>query len=214
MSIHPHRTPILNRYTSLPVLLDILLNKHLVLLSPEEWEDKNDSHYLERYKEDKKLKTLVALCFSKKHETFHHWKVFSSGSSGVCIEFDRDSLLNPIKDLTGFRVGDVEYRWIKEVKRPRPPLQQWPFLKRKPFEDEDEFRIVYEDATTERPTNVMEIHVSWIRKITLSPWMPKPVANSVKQVVALINGCGGLTINRSELLETAGWKAAIKKIPQ
>jgi hypothetical protein len=73
-----------------------LLNKKIVLLNPSSWEDRNDSHYLERYKADKKLKTLVALCFSKKRETFHHWKIFSGGPAGVCVEFDKDMLLKPL----------------------------------------------------------------------------------------------------------------------
>ena len=33
----------LNRFTTLPVLLDLLKRKRLVLLDPAVWEDKNDS---------------------------------------------------------------------------------------------------------------------------------------------------------------------------
>ena len=58
--------PFLNRYTSLPVLLDALVHKRLTLLSPTSWEDRNDAYYIERYKETKKLKTVLALCFTTK----------------------------------------------------------------------------------------------------------------------------------------------------
>jgi len=82
----------LNRYTSLPIALDVLAKKHITLLSPETWEDRNDAYYLERYRDERKLRSLLAICFSLHRETFHHWRVFSSGSSGVCIEFDKEKL--------------------------------------------------------------------------------------------------------------------------
>ena len=76
---------ILNRYTSLPIALDVLSQKRITLLSPETWEDRNDAYYLERYRVKKELCCVLAICFSIRPETFHHWRVFSSGSAGVCI---------------------------------------------------------------------------------------------------------------------------------
>lgn len=67
----------LNRYTSLPYLLDALRMKRLLLRSPELWEDKNDSFYLRRYQEEMKFETLLALCFNVTREQFHHWKCFA-----------------------------------------------------------------------------------------------------------------------------------------
>src|SRR6187455_3028495 len=86
----------LNRYTSLPVLLDLLSERRITLLSPESWEDRNDAYYLERYKDVRARKSVLAVCFSMRQETFHHWRIFSSGSAGVCIEFDRERLLSQI----------------------------------------------------------------------------------------------------------------------
>ena len=40
----------LRRYTTLPFLLDILNKKCLTLLDPKNWEDKDDSYYIELYK--------------------------------------------------------------------------------------------------------------------------------------------------------------------
>ncbi len=56
-------TSFLNRYTSLPYLIEILTDRHLTMLSPKTWEDRNDSFYLERYKVERKLKLILALCF-------------------------------------------------------------------------------------------------------------------------------------------------------
>jgi hypothetical protein len=207
------RKPFLNRYTTLPVLLDILVHKRIVLLDPNTWEDRNDAHYLERYKTDKKLKTVLALCFSKKRETFHHWKIFSNGSSGVCVEFEKEQLLKPLSGQPGFVLKDVEYLYIKDVRARRPKVEDWPFIKRKPFEDECEFRIVYENDTSEEPFKAVPISLNCILNVTLSPWVPISVAETVKTVIANIEGCEKLRVQRSSLLETSNWKSAIEFKP-
>lgn len=69
-----NRPPILNRYTSLPVALDILSEKHITLLTPDLWEDRNDAYYLERYREKLGFSCVLAICFSQRGETFHHWR--------------------------------------------------------------------------------------------------------------------------------------------
>ena len=80
------------RYTELPFLIDYLMTKELVLLDPRSWDDRNDSYYIEQYAARKSLQGFAALCLTESPETYHHWKIFSSGSSGVCIEFFKDSL--------------------------------------------------------------------------------------------------------------------------
>ena len=84
---------ILRRYTSLAALLALLQDKKLTLLSPSLWEDRNDAFYMGEYKSKKELQTLLALCFTESDETYHHWRVFTHGSDGVCIHFKREALL-------------------------------------------------------------------------------------------------------------------------
>jgi hypothetical protein len=61
----------LNRYTNLPVLLDLLEAKRLVLLDPSlSWDDKNDTLIIEAYKEKAKIKNLFALCFTHEQRQF------------------------------------------------------------------------------------------------------------------------------------------------
>lgn len=204
------KAPILNRYTSLPIALDILFRRRLTLLSPGTWEDRNDAFYLERYREKKKLGTLVAICFSARGETFHHWKVFSSGSSGVCIEFDKERLLKAFPSSKGFRHREIDYKLVKTVNENRPDAEMWPFLKRKAFKDESEFRIIYESPADHQSTKVVEIDLDTINKVTLSPWLPDAVAESVQALIKTIKGCDRLSVNRSSLIDNAGWKRAIE----
>jgi hypothetical protein len=198
----------LYRYTSLPILLDLLVEQRITLLSPETWEDWNDAYYLERYREEMHFRTLLAVCFSTHHETFHYWRVFSNGSSGVCIEFDGPTLLKHFSGK-GFRRGEVKYCLIKELQKEKPELETWPFLKRRPFEDEHEYRIIYETKTDSLSSKSVSINVSSIKQITLSPWLPRKAAHSVIAVVKSIEGCENLDVIRSSLINNADWRAAI-----
>lgn len=203
------RPAILNRYTSLPVLLDVLHNKHITLLSPDSWEDRNDAFYLERYQAEGKCRSVLAICFSLHRETFHHWRVFSSGPSGVCIEFDKDQLIECVSEMSGYRWGKVDYRWISELSGNKPPLSSWPFLKRKPYEDEREFRIIFESRTERLTHKSLPIELAYIRRVTLSPWLPSPIASTVIASVKAIPGCDRLKVEPSSLINNAGWRKAI-----
>jgi hypothetical protein len=199
----------LNRYTTLPFLLEILTRRQLTLLSPYSWEDQNDAHYLRSYGDKRELKTLLALCFTMHRETFHHWKIYSNGPSGVCIEFDPEKLLPSFPTGGGFLLQKVRYSFVKEVKGKKPAPFRWPFLKRICFEDEREFRIIFESKTQELHTKAVPIPLSSIQKITLGPWLPKGVAETIIDVIHGIPGCTDLHVNRSLLLEHTSWRAAI-----
>jgi hypothetical protein len=200
----------LNRYTTLPILLDMLWRKKITLLSPESWDDRNDAYYLERYQAERKLAAVLALCFSTKGETFHHWRVFSHGSSGVCIEFDAKKFLAPVGGDPQFRIGPVKYCRIDELERNPPPLDRWPFLKRLPFADEAEFRIIYECSDGPELSRPIDFDIESVRRVTLSPWMPKSVSESVVALIETIPDCSGIYVHRSTLIENGRWKKAIQ----
>jgi hypothetical protein len=207
----PERPAILNRFTSLPFAIDLLLKKEITLLNPETWEDRNDAYYIERYCEEQNLGSVLAICFSMESETFHHWRVFSHGSSGVCIEFDKDKLLEAFSANEGFRHREVSYQSILELQSIQPTRDSWPFLKREPFKDEREFRITFETKDRNMASKRVAIDLPSIRKVTLSPWLPNDVADSVTQIIKKIEGCKNLNVNRSSLIDNARWKAVVTK---
>ena len=200
-------TNFLNRYTSFPALLAMLQNREITLLSPGLWEDRNDAFYMGQYKSRKRLGTLVALCFSQAEETYHHWRVFTHGADGVCITFRRAPLLKALKN-DGLRTGAVTYRKIADLPRLRPRLEQLPFLKRAPYEDEREFRLVYEDQAEETETKALPIPLACISRVTLNPWLAPPLAKAMKTAIKQIAGCASLKVYQTTLLENERWKTA------
>jgi hypothetical protein len=195
------------RFTTLPFLLDILHNKHLTLVDPENWEDRNDAYYLDQFKRRLGLKTVLALCFSTQSETHHHWKIFSGTSAGVRLRFNKKRLLACFRDLPGVSCGDVRYRTIKHLRKHVPAAKDLPFLKRRSYKDEREFRIVYKDKRRLLSAKHFRIDLTSLERITLSPWLPKSVAESVKSVLKKTMSSLKISVFRSTLIENERWKA-------
>ena len=206
----PNKSKYLRRYTSLPILFDMLINRRVTLVDPKSWEDRNDSYYLEIYQQKKQLKTLLALCFTIKPETFHHWKIFAGHPGGVCITFDKQLLLKQLLRQQNIRVEIVTYRLIKDLRENPPSIDELPFIKRKPYRDEGEFRIIYEDKKKEVSIKHFKIELSVIKKITLNPWIPKSIAKCTKDIIWGIQDCDKINIIRTGMIENSQWKNLAK----
>jgi len=204
----------LSRYTTLPVLIDLLRRKKLVLLSPDKWEDQNDAKVMLEYKKRKKLKHLYAACFSEGEETIHHWNAFSSGSSGVCIEFDRDKLLGAVSKVSGIRTGRVRYKKIKDLSKDGIVIDNMPFTKRWPYRCEEEFRILFEASNTTASSDGffdIDIDLRTIRCITINQRMPDQVYETIKDYLKQEFRRPDQRISRSTLYENKIWISKFKK---
>ena len=201
----------LRRYTNLAAIIDMLRSKAITLLDPAFWEDKNDTYFLSRFKEQKRAQSLLVLCFAETWETHHHWRVFSYGSDGICVEFDKDALLHSLEKYKGLKWGSVVYKEIKAVRKRHPFVDELPFLKRYPFEAEREFRLVYVAQDEATDSKRFQIPLKCIRRVTLSPWMPLPFSKAVKETLRDISGCKRLKIYRSTLIENEKWKSVAKE---
>ena len=190
----------------------MLINKRITLLDPESWEDRNDSFYVEKYKEIKNLKSVLALCFTSRAETFHHWKVFSGNSSGICVQFNKEKLLNSVSKVSGIKSDYVKYKLIRELSSNTPALDELPFIKRKQYKDEEEFRIVYTNKSKEIKSKNIAIDLDSIERITLSPWLPLAVSKTVKAVIGSIDGCSSIELIRTGVMDNKVWKNIASKI--
>jgi hypothetical protein len=201
------------RYTNLAAVVHLLHAKAITLLNPATWDDRNDAYYMAEYKRFKQAKTVLALCFAETTETYHHWRVFSHGADGVCIEFDKDRLLKVWSGDQSVQTRAVAYKEIQQIRdQAAIALEDLPFIKRFPYRDEKEFRVIFvsEDEAVEHKD--CPIQLTCIRRITLSPWMSKALAASVKKTLKSIPGCAMIKISRSTLVDNDAWKGFTARV--
>jgi hypothetical protein len=185
----------------------MLRTKTITLLNPATWDDKNDAYYMAEYKRLKHAVTVLALCLTESDEKYHHWKVFSHGSDGVCIEFDKLQLLRTWKGDPMIKKGGVTYMLIKEMRaRPVIDFECLPFLKRQPYKDEREFRVIYLGMEDASETKSYPIELACIKRITLNSWMSQSLSNSVKDTLKSIPDCSAIRIYHSTLVDNEAWK--------
>lgn len=190
----------LNRFTTLPVLLDLLERQKLVLLDPKSWDDRNDTEVILAYKRKAKISKLFALCFTHASETIHHWKTFANGSSGCCIEFSASKLIDIFDTTEGLRHGKVSYRTINEMITPLP-ISEMPFIKRKPYQCEQEYRVIWE-GDSDNDHFELDVPLDTIRRITISQQMPPKVYETIKK---LLKTTSTNKVNRSTIYENKRW---------
>ena len=69
-----------------------------------------------------------------------------------------------------------------------------------------EYRLIYESMDLEEHTHVVTIPLSIVHGITLSPWLPKPLFDATREVLAGIPGCSKIQISRSDLIDNERFK--------
>jgi len=200
----------LDRYTSLPVLLDMLKNKRLVLLSPASWEDKNDSEVMLEYQRRRGVGKILAVCFCQGDETIHSWRTFADGISGCRIRFNAEELIPKVSRHVGVRFGSVKYKKIRQLKRRQIPVSEMPFIKRWPYRCEEEYRVVWEGDTEEDHYDI-PIDLQSIQNITISQKMPYQVYVTIKNYLRQAFKDPEKRISRSTLYRNDLWIRRFKK---
>ncbi len=198
----------LRRYTKLAAALNILETKSITLLNPVTRDDRNDSHFMAEYKKVKKFDTTLAVCFTEAIDTYHHWYVFSHGTEGVRIDFDKDKLINAFEKFENTRHGAVKYMRVVDLKNDKDlTAADLPFLKRLPYKAEREYRFIYEAQGNVENFKNFPIQLDWIDRITLSPWMPKSIRPAIRNTIKGIDGCSHIKVVCSTLIMNDQWQS-------
>ena len=183
----------------------MLRKRKITLVSPNTWEDQNDSHHLNEWGK-RNNKVPLALCLAESSETFHHWKVFASGASGVCIVFNGEKLSEWARAIPGMHFRQVEYKKMTSIWSDPPNPDQMPFLKRWGYQDEREHRLAYLADKGSPPFVEFDFDISMIRGIVLSPWIYPTISKEMKTLIQGTRGCSKLRVNRTTLRDNPSWK--------
>jgi hypothetical protein len=85
-------------------------------------------------------------------------------------------------------------------------VNKLPFIKKFGYQDECEFRIVYESKDLKLASKDIPISLTSIERITLNPWMTQKLSSSLRETIRSIENCETLTITRSTLVGNTEWK--------
>lgn len=158
---------------------------------------------MEAYKRSAQLKTVLALCFAECAETYHHWKVFTSGASGVCIEFHREKLIAALPNSVNY--SSMDYKTIGQLKPNQIKVEDLPFIKRVGFTDEQEFRIVFTSAKSDLATKNIPVPLTAIKRIVLNPWLHEELAESVMEMFTKMAE-NDIDVTQSALIDSPSWR--------
>jgi hypothetical protein len=197
---------IYRRYTELPSLIHMLSNGELTLLSPQTWDDRNDSYFMEQYRQKRGLRSVLALCFSKASETYHHWWIFAPGSAGVCVCFKALELKSAARLVPHVKFKPVEYLKLDEARTRRLSTGKLPFLKRYPFEAESEIRMVWESKAESLSSLPVPFPETAIDRIKLSPWLHDSIVDDVRSLLRSLPGCKHYKVYKSTLVSNDEWQ--------
>jgi hypothetical protein len=192
---------ILNRFTSIDNMLDMLQKNKLRLSKPEYWEDKNDAIYIEEYRKKRNLKKVFACCFTEESETIYHWSATAEKNNMCCIEFDGDELIKLIRRKRGYRARSVDYYTIGQLKKNLIDVRDIPFSKRYAYRNEKEFRIIF-DSKYYTVEKYLPIKLSIIRKITINQIMNTEIYKMLKNK---IEGTYKIKVNQSTIYTNKMW---------
>ena len=207
----------IRRYTSLPVLLDLLTHQRITLVSPMLWEDKNDIFLLDRYADIYDFAFVGAVCLTQANETFHHWKIFGGGNSGVCIEFHTEELQRYILPHANVRMELVKYLRVDGISNNEIyPIDCLPFYKRLGFSAEEEVRIICSNQDDIDCYHI-PIDLSSIVRVVASPFLPDALLDGVRRTIHSIANCASVRVDKSRLIEsktwTRKWKSRLRTVP-
>lgn len=198
----------LHRYTSFSSLTHMLLQRQLTLLDPQGWDDRNDAYFIDAYRRKVGAKNVYALCFSEAQQKYHHWSVFASGAEGVCISFYRDKIVQAVDGRTGFEFEPVKYIPGAKAEKFVPFSESGlKFTKNLRYSDEKEWRLIYTDHKGLKCNPAVDFDLNIVYRITISPWLPKPLVMAMKETIKMMPGCSNLDIRRSTLIDYQDWKS-------
>ncbi len=202
----------INRFTSLPYVIDILATEQLTLTNPENWPDKNEKITLEKYRKAKGAEKIFCLCLSDSAENIHLWSNFAPSESGCFIKFNYDKLIEFLNEQKDLVYSNMEYVKIGDLSKLTIETEKLPFYKRHPFQPENELRIIYLDYDgVKEPVKKIPFDINIIESITISDQLPKPVFENVKVILQSVNKSFTGKISQSTLFENIRWKNNFEK---
>lgn len=218
----------LSKFMRFPHFEDFLDTRSLALVNPDEWPDKNDSRGIHVFKEKTRTKHLLATCLTYASETSHHWTTYGK-EHGVRVVFLKERLLEAIPPEENFRWDKIRYLALKDFDENITDLwaDKIPFYKRKAYQDEKEFRIIWsadnlrgkvkyvqatDDPNRKITIKYLRVHEEAVSKIIFDAAVTDEMLKELKGRVHRALG-KDVSVSRTTIQYSKGWISRISKLP-
>lgn len=203
----------IRRYTDVLSVLDMLRNSRITLLRPARWTDQNDIQALDLYAKARGYGAVLAFCMTEAEETYHHWQVFAGHGFGACVVFDRKPFITAMKENPSLLCGPVQYRKWADIEKMAPlESSTIPFLKREVFEAEREYRLIAgQPELISSESLPIGIDLNWIKRVIFSAATPRPLLDTVSEIIKTFDGCEMLTLRHSRLTDNRKWREVLQE---
>lgn len=201
----------INKYIDIKYFLDIIKYRRITLTNIDNWDDKNDVYSIKKYIIAKKAKTALASCFTQKSDKYHFWKTYTNCDQGVRITFNKSRILDNLNNISDIHYSDVKYCIIKNLKNISE--DDLPFLKRRHYSDEKEFRIIklfHDDVVAN--LFYINIDIDAIEEIVFNPWINDIMYDEFKSIIKYKYGLNRVEILKTGIIDFKYWKNAIDNI--
>ena len=196
---------LLLRYTSIASALDILQTQELTLLPPSTWDDEVDRNLMAAYARRNAFTSVAALCFAATGQTYHHWRIFTDGSSGACISFERQRLEDAVAKH-GVVTRPIRYKTIRDDKARPVRESELAFTKRAAFSAEDEVRMLIASSDEKFSSKRIPFPIGAVEELILNPWMHDDLVETLKTIVERIPNLPPIVVRKSQLFSSPYWR--------
>lgn len=199
----------LKKYSKLEYLKSTLTECQLHLGNPSEWPDKNDSECIRIYSDGIPDHDIRGTCLTDAEDRFHFWHIFGECELGVCLWFDKKSLIRDIAEDKTIVSGEVHYCRPKELSKLKHELI--PFAKREQYRDESEFRILRMTGDGAERADKFSFSASSLKRIYINPWLaPKDVNKWKGEISGWLKGnLEHVCIKQNRSLRNKEWIEAV-----
>jgi len=207
----------LNRYTHFSYLCKMLEKRELVIPSWKKWRDRNDSHSIKEYQRLERDRNIFALCMTNADETYHHWRVFTRQTFGVCLRFDKTRMIEWVKSqresptMGRVEMKRVVYFELESFDTDVVKVQHLPFLKRWGYRDEREWRLMY-TTTQNGQFATLPFPIKALDSIVISPFVSSEEADVKKRKIQETLRTKGVDVYHSALTNSDRWKDQVTEV--
>jgi len=202
--------PTLRKYSRYKYINNYLRTGELNFSDVSRWDDMNDRFMLDLYQRKTGSKPWP-ICFTRSHETYHHWRIYAYEDDGLCIEFDEKTVKKYTTEQ-GYLFRAVSYHTIERAqKEERIADNDIPFIKRHAFKPEGEMRVIASSPPNDNSHPHLELPLDAVSRIIFGPNIQTNDCKALTKKIRSFNNTSHIELVPTKLLNHNRFQSIIRQ---